>query len=60
LYPAVAFELLYPWGLRHRIAKPPPTMLYEAQKLMIPERYMDAYFRLPFGKLSEEINDGMP
>lgn len=55
----VAFELLYPWPHRRRHAEPPASLLEEATKFMIPERYLDTYFKFRFGALSEEINDGL-
>lgn len=55
----VAFEVLYPWPNRPRISAPPTSLHNEAQKHKIPERYLDAYFKFPFGKLSEGINDGL-
>ncbi len=53
----VAFELLYPWPNRHRVANPPPTVLGEATSFLIPARYVDVYFNRGYGKLSEDVND---
>lgn len=55
----VTFELLYSWPHRARRSNPPTIMYSEAKKFMIPEMYLDAYFRLPFGQASEELNDDL-
>jgi hypothetical protein len=56
----VAFEVLYPWEHRCRTTAPPKDMNVEARKFLIPERYLDTYFRFPYGFLSESINDALP
>jgi hypothetical protein len=55
----VAFELLYPFGARGRVASPPLPLRDQAEKFKIPERYLDSYYKFPYGKLSEGINDGL-
>jgi hypothetical protein len=55
----VAFELLYPWAHRPRRANPPDPLFDEANRFKIPERYLDTYFKFAYGRLSEQINDGL-
>jgi hypothetical protein len=55
----VTFELLYPWPHRRRRDAPPDSLMDEAKRFMIPERYLDVYFKFEYGRLSEEINDGL-